>query len=151
MSFAGAVPRAVGPGWYGFAPLARHAGNLGQRLADTETIILLHAMLAKSLSSQVRKLPLQERAELLRTLYTSFGAQWPGIEKTPGVQGGAACVVRTRIPIWLLEGWRRDGMPEDQILANYPSLTKSDLANAWTYVSTHKREIDKALRANETA
>ena len=32
---------------------------------------------------------------------------WPGIEKTPGVCGGAACIVRTRIPVWVLENYRR--------------------------------------------
>ncbi|MEP7126280.1 MAG: DUF433 domain-containing protein [Byssovorax sp.] len=31
----------------------------------------------------------------------------PGIEQTPGVLGGDACVVRTRIPVWLLESYRK--------------------------------------------
>ena len=37
---------------------------------------------------------------------------WPGIEQTPGVQGGDARIVRTRIPIWTLEAYRRLGLQE---------------------------------------
>lgn len=54
-----------------------------------------------------------------------------GIESAPGVCGGDPCVANTRIPVWLLESLRRLGMPEAEILANYPSLRAADLVNAW--------------------
>ena len=44
-----------------------------------------------------------EKAQLLQTVAAAVGGQSPGIESRPGVCGGEACVVRTRIPVWLLE------------------------------------------------
>ena len=75
----------------------------------------------------------------------------PGIEKTLGVCGGAACIVRTRIPVWLLESFRRLGSSEAEILDNYPTLRAGDLVHAWAYVDTHRQEIDDAIRQNETS
>ncbi len=72
-------------------------------------------------------------------------------EKTPGVSGGEACLVGTRIPIWILEGYRRLGWSEAEILENYPTLRVSDLAQAWAYVSAHRSEIDQAILANQEA
>lgn len=76
---------------------------------------------------------------------------WPGIEKTPGVAGGAACVVRTRIPVWVLENYRRLGWTEARFLANYRSLRAEDLVHAWAYAETHRVEIEDAIRENEAA
>lgn len=74
-----------------------------------------------------------------------------GIERTPDVVGGDACVVRTRIPIWGLEGYRRLGWSDEKILENFPSLSQQDLENAWAYVLSHKGEIDQAIRDNGEA
>jgi uncharacterized protein (DUF433 family) len=74
-----------------------------------------------------------------------------GIEKTPNVCGGAACIASTRIPVWVLEGFRRLGWDEAKILANYPSLRAADLVHAWAYVDAHRLEIDEEIRLNETA
>ena len=43
-----------------------------------------------------------------------------GIERTPGVCGGDACIAGTRIPVWVLEGFRRLGWTDATILASYP-------------------------------
>jgi len=40
------------------------------------------------------------------------------IEKRPGVCGGAACVVRTRIPVWTLVQGQRLGLSEAELLAS---------------------------------
>jgi uncharacterized protein (DUF433 family) len=74
---------------------------------------------------------------------------WPGIEKTPGVVGGAACIVRTRIPVWMLENYRRLGWREARLLENYPTLRAVDLVNAWAYADAHKEEIEEAIKENE--
>lgn len=74
-----------------------------------------------------------------------------GVEKTANVIGGDACIVGTRIPVWALEGYRRLGWREAQILENYPTLRAADLVNAWAYVATHPEEIDQALREQEEA
>ena len=92
-----------------------------------------------------------QKIQILRTLLFDLTDTWPAIEKTPGVSGGEACIVRTRIPVWTLEGYRRLGWSEAEILENYPTLRASDLAQAWAYVSAHRAEIDKAILANEEA
>ncbi|MBM3290849.1 MAG: DUF433 domain-containing protein, partial [Candidatus Hydrogenedentes bacterium] len=69
-----------------------------------------------------------------------------GIESAPEVCGGDACVIRTRIPIWLLEKWRRLGVSDAQLLKMYPSLRQDDLVNAWAYVATNARDIDEQIR-----
>jgi uncharacterized protein (DUF433 family) len=71
------------------------------------------------------------------------------ISKQPGRCGGDACVRDTRITIWGLEAMRRRELPDDQILAAVPGLTKADLEAAWDYVSINQDEIDLAICGNE--
>ena len=92
-----------------------------------------------------------EKAELLRWVAQDLGDIYPGIEITPGVCGGSACVVRTRIPVWLLENARRMGTTEADLLRAYPQLRAEDLANAGAYVRSHRNEIDSEIRENEAA
>jgi uncharacterized protein (DUF433 family) len=75
----------------------------------------------------------------------------PGIEKTSGVLGGDACIAGTRIAVWMIEGYRRLGWTDAQILANYPSLKIADLESAWSYVAIHRDEIDRAMNEHEEA
>jgi len=74
-----------------------------------------------------------------------------GIEKTPGVVGGDACIAGTRIAVWMIEGYRRLGWTDAQILANYPSLKITDLERAWSYVATHRDEVDRTTREHGEA
>ena len=71
------------------------------------------------------------------------------IVSTPDVCGGAARIIRTRIPIWTLERMRQLGISEADILKSYPSLRAVDLVQAWAYVDTHREEIEKQIRDNE--
>lgn len=80
-----------------------------------------------------------------------FGLGPSGIESTPGVCGGEARIVRTRIPVWALEQMRRLGMSEAEILRSYPTLRAEDLVHAWAYVELHREEIDEQILANEDA
>ena len=75
----------------------------------------------------------------------------PGIWKTPGVCGGDPCIRRMRIPVWLLEEYRRLGATESDLLADYPDLTAEDLANAWAYVRAHADEIDRQIEEHASA
>jgi uncharacterized protein (DUF433 family) len=65
--------------------------------------------------------------------------------------GGDPCIVRTRIPVWLLEQYRRLGASEADLLVNYPSLRAEDLVNAWAYVRSHRGEIDRQIAEQESA
>jgi uncharacterized protein (DUF433 family) len=73
----------------------------------------------------------------------------PLIRKTAGVCGGDACIRNTRIMVWLLNSLKGKGLTEQQILDNYPSLTRADLAAAREYARHNSREIEQAIRANE--
>ena len=72
-------------------------------------------------------------------------------KKPKAFRGGEACIVRTRIPVWVLENYRRLNWTESAILENFPSLRAADLVNAWAYADVHKDEMDKAIEANEGA
>ncbi|MGL4464423.1 MAG: DUF433 domain-containing protein [Planctomycetia bacterium] len=74
---------------------------------------------------------------------------YPSIVSTPNVCGGSARLIRTRIPIWLLEQWRRQGMSEIDVLRSYPTLNAADLVAAWSYVAQNKDEIEREIKENE--
>lgn len=108
-------------------------------------------MTLTEIESQLASLTRAEKAELLQRLAGEVRNAWSGIERTPGVAGGEACVVRTRVPVWSLEQYRRLGWSEARLLINYPTLRAADLVNAWAYADAHRDEIDRAIEDNETA
>lgn len=90
-----------------------------------------------------------EKTQLLQWAARELGDAFPGIESRPGVSGGEPCIVRTRIPVWLLEQARRLGTSEADLLKAYPTLRAEDLANAWAYVRSHRDEIERQIAENE--
>ncbi len=73
------------------------------------------------------------------------------IEKTPGICGGDARIANTRIPVWLLVSYRRDGVTDERLLDFYPTLTLGDLSAAWWYYAENGAEIEEAIRSQEEA
>jgi uncharacterized protein (DUF433 family) len=108
-------------------------------------------MSIQQLEPQLSNLSRAEKAELVQRLVREIVNAWPGIEKTTNVLRGEACIVRTRIPVWALENYRRLGWSEAKILENYPSLRAADLVNTWAYVDAHQEEINRAIKENEEA
>lgn len=92
-----------------------------------------------------------EKAEVLQWLVRDIGGVFPGIEHTSGVAGGEPCIIRTRIPVWLLVQARHLGSSEADILTAYPTLRAEDLANAWAYYHAHKEAIEQQILENEMA
>lgn len=92
-----------------------------------------------------------EKAQVLEMVARELSGATAGVESNPGVCGGEACVVRTRVPVWVLEQARRLGTSEADLLRSYPTLRAADLVNAWSYVRTHKDEIDRQILENENA
>ena len=92
-----------------------------------------------------------EKARLLQAVVRDLGDAYPGIEVTPGVSGGEPCIVRTRIPVWVLEQARRLGTSEADLLRCYPTLRAEDLVNAWGYARAHRDEITRQIEENEAA
>ncbi len=92
-----------------------------------------------------------EKARLLQAVVRDLGDAYPGIEAAPGVSGGEPCIVRTRIPVWVLEQARRLGTSEADLLRCYPTLRAEDLVNAWGYARAHRDEINHQIEENEAA
>jgi uncharacterized protein (DUF433 family) len=92
-----------------------------------------------------------EKAQLLQWIVRDLGDAFPGIESLPDVAGGEPCIVRTRIPVWMLEQAKRLGTSEADLLRAYPTLRAEDLANAWAFVRSHRDEIDRQIKENEEA
>lgn len=105
----------------------------------------------KDAEELLKGLTRSEKAQLLQWVVRDLGDAFPGVESNPGVCGGAPCIVRTRIPVWVLEQARRLGASEAELLRCYPTIRAEDLANAWAYVRAHGDEIDAQIRENEEA
>jgi uncharacterized protein (DUF433 family) len=104
---------------------------------------------------QIEKLDPVDREQVLCQLSTKFPSTkpaldfFPNIVKTPGVCGGVARIIRTRIPIWTLERIRQFNVSESEILRSYPTLRAVDLVQAWSYADCHRDEIEMQIRENE--
>jgi uncharacterized protein (DUF433 family) len=108
-------------------------------------------MTLDQLQTELLALSPQEKAQVIQLLVSSLSGTWVGIEKTPGVMGGDACIRQTRVPVWLLVSLRQQGATEALLLEDYPDLTAADLTNAWLYASTHQAEIEAALQRQAAA
>jgi uncharacterized protein (DUF433 family) len=85
------------------------------------------------------------------TLEDGMTAKETTIQKTSGVIGGDACIRNTRIAVWMLVESRRLGISDEQLLHDYPLLTRDDLNAAWAYFAAHSDEIETAIRENNEA
>jgi uncharacterized protein (DUF433 family) len=92
-----------------------------------------------------------EKAQILKWVLQHLGDAFPGIDSRPEICGDEACIVRTRIPVWLLEQARRSGVTEHDLLAAYPSLRAEDLVNDWCYARAHATEIETHIHESEAS
>ncbi len=90
-----------------------------------------------------------EKIQLFKWVFSDLGETFAGIEKSPAICGGSACIVRTRIPVWLLVEARNAGASEAALLQSYPNLREEDLINAWAYYRSNKKEIHREIKENE--
>jgi uncharacterized protein (DUF433 family) len=98
------------------------------------------------MSDRIYQNPTHERGT---GILSQQAGHYPSIVTTPTVCGGAARLIRTRIPVWTLERMRQLGCSEIDILRSYPNLRAIDLVQAWSYVAQHRSEIEQAIRDNE--
>jgi uncharacterized protein (DUF433 family) len=99
----------------------------------------------------VAQLTFSKKAQLLNNIAKDIASSFPGIEKTTGVCGGSACIIRTRIPVWTLVTFKNMGTTDTQLLDAYPTLRQQDLNNAWAYYDANKAEIDLDIKENAEA
>ncbi|HEY9851138.1 MAG TPA: DUF433 domain-containing protein [Leptolyngbyaceae cyanobacterium] len=106
-------------------------------------------MQVKDLETQLLALSPADKAEAIQILTKNLISGSQGITKTPGVCGGDACIANTRIPVWLMVSWRRQGSSDAELLQFYPHLSAADLVNVWAYADAHSAEIEEAITKNE--
>ena len=73
-----------------------------------------------------------------------------GIERTPGVCGGAARVAGTRIPVWTIERFRHLGASTEDLLTYFPTLSAAQIDRALQYAGAHPDEILPEILQNES-
>ena len=71
--------------------------------------------------------------------------------RRPESAGAAPVASAPRIPVWVLENYRRLGWTEAEIFSSYSSLRAADLVHAWAYVDARRQEIDEEIRQSEAA
>lgn len=99
----------------------------------------------------LQSVPEGEKARILKWAVEELGGTFPGIDSRPDVCGGEPCIIRTRVPVWVLEQARRLGATDQTLLESYPTLRADDLRNAWAYVSAHAHDIGAQIHENEAA
>jgi hypothetical protein len=67
-------------------------------------------MTLKELEPQLLALSATEKSQAIQLILNSLLNSWHGIEKTLNVCGGDACIRDTRIPVWLLVSYQKQGL-----------------------------------------
>ena len=65
---------------------------------------------------------------------------FPNITHDPNIMGGWACLRGMRIPVSLIVNLVANGMPREQIIAEYPDLTDEDIKQALRYSAAFSNE-----------
>jgi len=101
----------------------------------------MNTQLVNSLVQIIESLTPEERTLLFERLSNT------PIQVTAGVCGGQPRIRNTRIPVWTLVAFRKQGADDEELLQNYPTLTPIDLSAAWAYSEQHREEGDRAIAA----
>ena len=59
----------------------------------------------------------------------------------PGMRSGKPCIKGTRITVYDILEYLAGGMTEDQILADFPSLTRDDIRAALAFAAARERRL----------
>lgn len=57
------------------------------------------------------------------------------VSSDPEIMHGRPCVRGTRIPVWLVVAMLGDGMTEEEILREYPSVNETDIKACLKFAS----------------
>ena len=67
---------------------------------------------------------------------------WQGrISVSPGVRSGKPCVKGTRITVYDVLEYLAGGMSENQILADFPDLTREDIRACLAFAAARERRL----------
>lgn len=83
---------------------------------------------------------------MLQLVVSNLTNIFPGIEKTPGSVWWRRLYCRRSL---VIDQFPKPGSTDGQLLDAYPSLSREDLKNAWSYYSANQAEIDELIAENE--
>jgi len=63
------------------------------------------------------------------------------ITVTPGIRGGKPCIKGTRITVYDVLEYLAGGMTEDQILKDFPKLTRDDIRACLSFAAARERRL----------
>jgi uncharacterized protein (DUF433 family) len=63
------------------------------------------------------------------------------ITVTPGVRSGKPCIKSTRITVYDVLEYLAGGMSEDEILADFPDLTRDDIRACLSFAAARERRL----------
>ena len=63
------------------------------------------------------------------------------ITVTPGVRSGKPCIKGTRITVYDVLEYLAGGMTEDQILVDFPDLTREDIRACLAFAAARERRL----------
>ncbi len=75
----------------------------------------------------------------------------PYVHEVPGVCGGYPVIRNTRIPVWIVVSFHRQGTSVDEIAVMYPHLSKEHIQGALDYYAAHPARVDEDFERNEHA
>jgi len=73
------------------------------------------------------------------------------IVSAPNICGGSPVIAGSRIPVWIVAGWYKQGMSLDEIMDTYPHLRPEQICVALTYYFEHQTEIEAEIQENDEA
>lgn len=63
----------------------------------------------------------------------------------PAVRSGKPCIKGTRITVYDVLEYLAGGMSEDQILADFPDLTRDDIRACLAFAAARERRVSNSL------
>ena len=69
------------------------------------------------------------------------------ISINPDIRSGKPCIKGTRITVYDVLEYLAGGMSEEEILADFPSLTKKDIQMVFAFAAARERRLASTLAA----
>jgi type III restriction enzyme len=73
----------------------------------------------------------------------------PYVTQKKGVCGGRSVIRSTRIPVWSLIQWYKQGMTIEDIMREFPQLKPAQVHDAFSYYYDNRKEVEKDITENE--
>ena len=67
------------------------------------------------------------------------------ISVNPAVRGGKPCIRGTRITVYDVLEYLAGGMTEDQVLADFPDLTRGDIRACLAFAAARERRLSNSV------